>query len=333
MTRASAHPGAVAESRVSRATRRTGVALGAVAAFGAACFAYGVIVERHRFCVRRFSLPVLPPGSPSLRVLHISDMHLLARQRLKRAFLRELRGLEPDLVVNTGDNVSAAAAIEPLLADLGRLLDVPGVFVFGSNDYTGPRLRNPFGYLLGDTRDQKPRGVPLPVDDLRARFVAAGWHDLNNARGALTLQGVRLDLRGTDDAHISRDRYPASGGSSAPGPSAADPANAEGAHLTLGVTHSPYLRVLDAFVADGVQLILAGHTHGGQVCVPGYGALITNCDLDLARVKGVSQHSAGTRTAVLHVSAGIGGSPFAPFRFACRPEASLLTLVARDSGL
>lgn len=79
--------------------------------------------------------------------------------------------------------------------------------------------------------------------------------------------------------------------------------------------------------ADGMDLIFAGHTHGGQVCVPGYGALITNCDLDTARVKGLSRHGA----AHLHVSGGLGTSPFAPYRFANRPEVTLLTLTARSA--
>ena len=103
------------------------------------------------------------------------------------------------------------------------------------------------------------------------------------------------------------------------------PADAS-ADLNIGVTHAPYLRLLDAMTADGMDLIFAGHTHGGQVCVPGYGALITNCDLDPARVKGLSTHTAGGHTAHLHVSAGVGTSPFAPYRFACRPEVTLLTL-------
>jgi uncharacterized protein len=79
---------------------------------------------------------------------------------------------------------------------------------------------------------------------------------------------------------------------------------------------------------DGHDLIMTGHTHGGQVCVPFYGALVTNCDLDTRRAKGLSQHSAGGRTAWLHVSAGVGTSPYAPIRFACPPEATLLTLTS-----
>ena len=98
----------------------------------------------------------------------------------------------------------------------------------------------------------------------------------------------------------------------------------------LGVTHAPYRRILDAFVDRGADLVLAGHTHGGQVCVPGYGALVTNCDIPRRQVRGDSQWTHEGRTAALEVSAGLGTSIWAPVRFACRPEATLLTLTAAD---
>ena len=79
---------------------------------------------------------------------------------------------------------------------------------------------------------------------------------------------------------------------------------------------------------DGHDLIMAGHTHGGQVCVPFYGALVTNCRPGHAAREGSFQHSADGRTAWLHVSAGVGTSPYAPIRFACPPEATLLTLTS-----
>ncbi|MFP5369651.1 MAG: metallophosphoesterase, partial [Actinomycetes bacterium] len=104
----------------------------------------------------------------------------------------------------------------------------------------------------------------------------------------------------------------------------AGPANGT-ADLRIGVTHAPYLRVLDQLAGDGYELILAGHTHGGQLRLPFKGALVTNCDLDTARAKGVHRH----RGSWLHVSAGLGTSPYAPVRFCCRPEATLLTLTAR----
>ena len=108
----------------------------------------------------------------------------------------------------------------------------------------------------------------------------------------------------------------------------------DSADLRLAVTHAPYLRVLDQFARDGYDAIIAGHTHGGQVCLPGVGALTTNCDLDNARAKGLHRHPVRSApgdpgSSWLHVSAGLGTSPYARIRVACRPEATLLTLTAR----
>ena len=289
------------------------------ALLGAACFAYG-LVEARTFRVRRYDLPILPAGAGDVRVLHVSDIHLAARQRYKTDFVRSLAGLEPDLVVTTGDNICEAAALEPLMDAWGRLLRVPGVFVFGSNDYSAPRFNNPLGYLVSPTSPEADRPRPtLPTERLRAAMSAHGWVDLTERREVLTVRGVRIEFRGTDDAHLDRDDYAA-----VAGPPAAD------TDLAVGVTHAPYLRLLDGMTADGVQLILAGHTHGGQVCVPGYGALVTNCDLDTSMASGLHYYEADGRTSRLHVSAGMGSSPFAPYRFACAPEVSLLTLRAPD---
>jgi len=97
------------------------------------------------------------------------------------------------------------------------------------------------------------------------------------------------------------------------------------------VTHSPEPRVLDAMVADGHHLVLGGHTHGGQLCVPWFGALVTNCGLPRAQASGLSRWPSPDGPAWLHVSAGLGTSPYTPLRFACPPVATLLTLTARAS--
>jgi predicted MPP superfamily phosphohydrolase len=277
---------------------------------------YASIIERNAFVVREVTMPVLSPGSSPLKVLHISDIHMLPKQRRKQAWLRELARFEPDLVVNTGDNLSHPRSVPAVVQALGDLLSVPGVFVFGSNDYFGPRLKNPANYLTNP--EHRVHGEPLPWQDLRAAFTERGWLDMTHTRRDLEVAGLRIAVAGVDDPHLSRDRYDTIAG----------PANAA-ANLTLGLTHSPEPRVLDRFAADGYQLVMAGHTHGGQLCLPFYGAIITNCDLDRSRAKGASQW--GTRTQ-LHVSAGIGTSPFAPVRFCCRPEVTLLTLVAAPIG-
>ncbi|MGH3675831.1 MAG: metallophosphoesterase [Mycobacterium sp.] len=283
---------------------------------------YASIIERNAFVTREVTMPVLTPGSTPLRVLHISDIHMRPNQRRKQAWLRELAGLQPDLVVNTGDNLAHPKAVPAVVQTLGDLLSVPGVFVFGSNDYFGPRLKNPANYLTNP--GHRAYGQPLPWQDLRAAFTERGWLDLTHTRREFEVAGLRMATAGVDDPHLSRDRYEAIAGPASPI-----------ANLKLGLAHSPEPRVLDRFAADGYQLVMAGHTHGGQLCLPYYGAIVTNCDLDRSRVKGASRWGANM---ALHVSAGIGTSPFAPLRFCCRPEATLLTLVAtptggRDAGL
>ena len=296
---------------------------GRLALAGAACVAYGTLIEANAFQVRRVRAPVLPAGARRIRVLHVSDIHLTMGKRARRQFVAALAGLEPDLVVNTGDNLSQAAALQPLLDDFGRLLAVPGVFVFGSNDYSGAKGTNPLAYLAGSTsRDgTAPERAVLPTEELRAGLSAGGWKDLNGRRATLDVLGTRIEFRGTDDAHLHRDDY-----SLVAGPTAAD------ADLAIGVTHAPYKRVLDAMTADGVPLVFAGHTHGGQVCVPGWGALTTNCDLPTSQAKGLSRHRTPAGSTWLHVSAGLGSSPFAPYRFACPPEVTLLTLTPGPNG-
>lgn len=300
----------------SPALRRSIAAASAAAGSTALAIGYAVVVERNAFVVRQATLPMLAPGSSPLRVLHISDIHMVPGQRRKQAWLRELAGLKPDLVVNTGDNLAHPKAVPAVVQALGDLLAVPGVFVFGSNDYFGPRLKNPLNYLTKPTH--RVHGTPLPWQDLRAAFTERGWLDLTHNRREFEVAGLRIVAAGVDDPHIGRDRYDTIAGP-------ADPA----ADLRLGLTHSPEPRVLDRFAADGYQLVMAGHTHGGQLCVPFYGALTTNCGLDRSRAKGVSRWGADMR---LHVSAGIGTSPFSPVRFACRPEATLLTLVPAPTG-
>ena len=297
--------------------------VGRLALAGVACVAYGTFVEARSFRVRRVTVPVLPAGAPRLRVLHVSDIHLAAYQKDRREFVAALAGLEPDLVVNTGDNIAHANALVPLLDAFGRLLDVPGVFAFGSNDYTASRLSNPLGYLASST---SRHGVHedrelLPTEDLRAGLVSRAWRDVTGHRATLEVRGVRIEFRGTDDAHLHRDEYPLVAGPPA-----------DGTDLALGVTHAPYARVLDAMAADRIPLVFAGHTHGGQVCVPGWGALTTNCDLPPAQAKGLSRYHAADHTMWLHVSAGVGSSPFAPYRFACPPEVTLLTLTPGPNG-
>lgn len=307
----------------SRSPGRTAVrGAAAVGLAGTALAAYASW-EARAYTLRQVEVPVLPVGSTPLRVLHLSDLHLTPGQARKREWVRGLASLEPDLVVNTGDNLAHRDAVPTVLESFGPLLQRPGVFVFGSNDYFSPGMRNPLRYLLPDTGRRATHRPQLPWPELRREFVRAGWHDLDNRLDTLTVAGLRLAFAGVDDPHLGYDRLADVAG---PAPEDAD--------LRVGVTHAPYLRVLDQFAADGYDLVVAGHTHGGQVCLPGGRALTTNCDLDAARARGLHRHPADAEPGApgsswLHVSAGLGTNPYIRMRLACRPEATLMTLVSR----
>jgi len=290
-------------------------------AAGGAVAGYASVIERNWFALRAVDVPVLPPGAKPVRVLHLSDAHLTPGRARLLSWIRSLDATEPDLVVNTGDSIAHTEAVRPFLDALGPLLDRPGVFVYGSNDLYSPVPKNPTRYLWRTSADDRRRHVPdLPWAELGDGMAAAGWLDLNNQRGRIKAGELDIEVAGTHDAHIKRDRYERIAGR-------ADPA----ADLRLGVTHSPEPRLLDRFADDGYDLLLAGHTHGGQVCLPVVGTLVTNCGIDRARARGLSRHPAGTGPAWLHVSAGLGTSPWAPFRLFCRPEATMLTLTPRIS--
>jgi predicted MPP superfamily phosphohydrolase len=292
---------------------------------GAAAIGYASVIERNWFALRTETIPVLPDGADPLRVLHISDIHLTPGRHRLMAFVRSLAALDPDVVINTGDSIASAESIGPLLDSLGPLLDKPGAFVYGSNDLFSPKPKNPARYLWRTSAGDHHRDAPdLPWEKLGGELASTGWLDLNNRRGRLAVKELDIALAGVNDPHADRDRYDLVAGP-------ADPA----ADLRLGVLHSPEPKIMDLFAADGYNLLLAGHTHGGQLRVPGFGALVTNCGIDRARVSGLSMHPQvspdGGNTAWLYVSAGLGTSPWAPARFACRPEATLLTLVPRWS--
>ena len=240
----------------------------------------------------------------SLRVLHISDIHFAPSQTKKASFLKDLASLKPDLVVNTGDNLGHKNSVNSLLLALEPLLEYPGVFVNGSNDYSSPKLTNPLRYLAGPSKVEN-RERDLDTPRMIREFENAGWLNLNNHTGKLSIKDQLIDFVGVDDPHLGLDETP----------------QMKSDNL-IAVAHAPYLRVLDNFSDLGARLIFSGHTHGGQICLPGGRALITNCDLPTAQAQGLSKH----KDSWLHVSGGLGANIYTPVRLWCPPSATLLTI-------
>jgi predicted MPP superfamily phosphohydrolase len=306
-------------SRVRSIGRGFAVTAGAGTAAALAATAYG-LWEKNQFVLREETVPILPAGRAPFRILHLSDIHFVPGQKAKAEWLQSLAALRPDLVVNTGDNLSHPKAVDPLLHALAPLMDFPGVFVPGSNDYYAPKLKNPAAYLMGPSK-ATPRREELDWPRLRSGFGMGGWIDLTNRHQSVVLDGMRFDFSGVDDPHLNRERY-------AGWPRGTRGQNTKD-HLRVAVIHAPYQRVLDHFTEDGADLLLAGHTHGGQLCIPGYGAVVANCDIPTWRAKGLNDWTSNGSTTPVNVSGGIGTSRFAPVRIACKPEAVLLTLTPR----
>ena len=153
--------------------RVAGRVVGAGAVAGAGLTAYAAW-EARAFVLREVAVPVLPAGHPPLRVLHLTDIHMTPGQSRKQEWLRSLGDLRPDLVISTGDNLGHARSVPVVLDALGTLLDVPGVFVFGSNDYYSPTLRNPLQYLLPDNGDRRTNVPQLPWPDAADRVPGGG---------------------------------------------------------------------------------------------------------------------------------------------------------------
>lgn len=294
-----------------------------------------------------------------LRILHLSDLHLWSGSGWLADWVASLAEFpDIDFVVLTGDNFADASGLGMLQRALGPLLKLPGAFVFGSNDYYSGLPKLPLHYFFPEKKP-KLRNVPdLPTEKFRNFLTAGGWSDLNNqvatralispARQGRSAKKLTVAFSGTDDPHIGRDetvRVPNTWGA---------------ADLRLALTHAPYARVLDQYAACGADLVLAGHTHGGQVCLPGFGALVNNTDLPLSYSGGIHSWQAGTvpnpaprvhkgktyplpnpealtRAAeishrapgghtTVHISRGLGTSKFTPVRLACPPEAAIITL-------
>ena len=291
------------------------------------------------FRITEHTVPVLEPGAQPIRLLHISDIHMAPRQHTKVAWLHSLAELKPDVVINTGDNLARHNAEDALIDALEPLLECPGAFVPGSHCYHTSRLKNPLSYLskrrLTGEKIRYAEHDELDWPRMHAAFESAGWLNAANAHGWVEVSSRdasssprRIAVTGVDDPHIGLDRV-TSWPDEATQRARASVGDSSVA-FRLGLTHAPYRRVLNRLTTMGADLILAGHTHGGQIALPGYGAVVSNADIPPGRAAGLGTWIAGRRRAYLNVSQGVGASRFVPFRTGFKPGASLITLVARE---
>ena len=290
---------------------------GRLAAGSAAVAMAGIgwgLLERRWYVLRHVTLPVLRPAAARpLRVLHVSDLHQLPGQGHRLDFVRACVEAGPDVVIATGDLLETDDSIDEVVDTLGAAAGGrPAFAVLGAHDYWGATARNPADYLVRPGR--RKYGRRLDTQRLVDGLEAAGYAVMDNHRDTFKTAAGLIDVAGLGDPHVDLDR-----------PERVDwSAPREEMALRLGLVHAPYRRSIERFAMSGYDLVLSGHTHGGQLRAPLLGALVNNSDLPLRQSRGLSRHADGTW---LHVSAGLGHSRYAPVRFACRPEATIIDLV------
>lgn len=281
---------------------------------GAACVAWGVLVERRWFRVREVVLDGVLRDGPPMTVVLVADLHLGGPDPRLRALLHEVAlAHQPDLVVAAGD-LCGAVGSEPAVVDaLAPLVDdgVPGLVVLGSNDRWAPAPKHPLVYFTDPSH--RIVGPELDTPGLVRELVTTGWRVLEDERATVATSRGTVEVAALHDPHLSDLPLP-----SADEVRLGDP----DAVLRLGLVHAPYTAAVSTLVDAGADLVLSGHTHGGQVRLPGVGAVTANCDLPLDRARGSSRWG----NAWLHVTPGLGQSRYAPFRFGCRPEVTVLRL-------
>jgi predicted MPP superfamily phosphohydrolase len=262
---------------------------------------YACWIEPMRLGVTRISLssPRLN-GCPPLRLLHLSDLHIERITDRERHLLRLVEELGPDLIVITGDYLSISYTYDAVAQNqtrefLSQLRAPGGVFAI-----TGSPSVDPIAVLV-ELMDG------LPVTWLRDRVVSVDWH------------GCHVRIAGVECSYdVRADEHKMCGLLNV---DSSDP-------FTLLLYHTP--DVMPSAVRAGVDLYLAGHTHGGQLRLPWFGAIVTASEYGKRYEMGLYREG----DTLLYVSRGIGlegkGAPRA--RFLCPPEIALFELSGVQDG-
>ncbi|CAN5275913.1 metallophosphoesterase [soil metagenome] len=238
------------------------------------------------------------------RILHLSDTHLSDPETDKLRFLEEITDGDFDLVVLTGDVFENYTGLKYAPSLLSRKPKLGAYAVLGNHDYYNYSF---FNKIVG--RINRQWRHPMEYRDVNPMINAMqnnGWDVLlNESRThAEGVHVVGVDYPGIEPAELTR--------LVSEGPDG---------HLKLALFHMP--RYLHTFVDAGVDFAVGGHTHGGQIRIPGVGAIITDSELSRKEASGLIYRG----KTVFHISRGLSADPRSNFRLFCPPAATIIEVV------
>jgi len=265
-------------------------------------------ISRHSVTLKRKAL------RRPLRIMHLSDIHFAGRNERLDAFFDSLAKEPCDYIFVTGDIIDCISGIPDAVKNLSKLKPEQGIYaVLGNHDYLDYR---PVEMVVHNVCEIMDRDYPEKfrpnnrqrVDLLEAALGKAGVRLLKNETVETSFEGAPLLIHGLDDATTGQANLRRTMG------------NYDPAKLNILLTHT-----VDVFLDIGkeeIDLSFSGHSHGGQIRLPFWGAVITHTMMGRPFAAGVLKH----KGAVCSISRGMGTSRYLKVRLLCRPEAIILTV-------
>lgn len=278
---------------------------------GCAAYLYASRIEVKRYRLEHVRVTTLNGTVPqnvfgqvqdrTLKILHLSDTHLYHPEKEKLDFLRSVTNDDYDIVILTGDIFEDLSGLPYVSSLLSRKPRLGAYAVLGNHDYYDYTLLNKtIGLVMRKYRQPSQKRDVRPIVEA---LEAVGFTVMRNQ--AHTLKEEKLHIIGID--------YPGIDDSALMELLSDVPTD----YLTLALMHVPKLESMGRV---GMNLVFAGHTHGGQVRLPIIGALTSNSELPPKEASGLLWRG---RTAC-HVSRGIGADPRVNLRLLCPPAATVL---------
>ncbi|MDP8261717.1 MAG: metallophosphoesterase [Candidatus Ancaeobacter aquaticus] len=271
---------------------------------------WSVFIEPKRVKIEHVSIQTtkhLP--KKTFTILHLSDLHFKKKDPWKINVLRKVSLQQYDLVLITGDSIDEMEGLHSLIKGLNMFNPTYGkYYVLGNHDHYSYTFHHALGVIL--RRESKRSVIRKDLELFSRTLHENNCHLLHNSH--ITIDELNISIAGIDDYYAGRSDIK----------KACQDINAQRFNILLSHTPDPVMFAPNTLI----DLALSGHTHGGQICLPFIGAMVTHSILP-------GKHASGFVTLndiPCYVSRGLSAFKLLPFRFLCRPEVTFISISQKD---